>query len=90
MLTLPPPGGSGTQSGPRPAFGRNHRMPNVIEIDQELLEQARHLRQRAESLRSQAGSLTPVLGTAYRRRASELEFEAWVSEAHALWGERGR
>jgi hypothetical protein len=55
-------------------------MRDVIEIDRELLDQARHLRQRAESLRAQAPALTDALGTAYRRRASELEFEAWVSE----------
>ena len=55
----------------------------TIEIDQALLDQARHLRQRAESLRAQAGGLSPVLATAYRRRASELEFESWVSELQA-------
>lgn len=55
-------------------------MRDVIEIDRELLDQARHLRQRAVSLRAQAPALTDMLGTAYRRRASELEFEAWVSE----------
>jgi len=52
----------------------------TIEIDQALLDQARHLRQRAESLRAQSVGLSPVLATAYRRRASELEFESWVSE----------
>ena len=41
------------------------------------------LRQRAHSLRQQALSLTTPLATAYRRRASELEFEAWVSELQA-------
>jgi len=55
-------------------------MRDVIEIDRELLDQARHLRQRADSLRTQAPALPDVLATAYRRRASELEFEAWVSE----------
>ena len=55
-------------------------MNYTIEIDRALLDQARHLRQRADSLRSQAPTLSPLLGTAYRRRASELEFEAWVSE----------
>jgi len=52
----------------------------TIEIDQALLDQARYLRQRAESLRVQAAALSPVLASAYRRRASELEFESWVSE----------
>ena len=55
-------------------------MRDVIEIDRELLDQARHLRQRADSLRAQSPTLPDVLATAYRRRASELEFEAWVSE----------
>jgi len=55
-------------------------MHDTIEIDHELLELAHHLRQRAESLRGQAPTLGSVLATAYRRRASELEFEAWVSE----------
>jgi hypothetical protein len=55
-------------------------MRDALEIDRELLDQARHLRQRADSLRTQAPALTDLLGSAYRRRASELEFEAWVSE----------
>jgi hypothetical protein len=33
---------------------------------------------RARSLRTQAGRLDPVLAVAYRRRASELSFEAWL------------
>jgi hypothetical protein len=55
-------------------------MRDALEIDRELLDQARQLRQRADSLRAQAPALTAMLGSAYRRRASELEFEAWVSE----------
>lgn len=58
-------------------------MRDVLEIDTELADQARTLRQRAQSLRTQAASLPDVLGTAYRRRASELEFESWVSELQA-------
>jgi CHAD domain-containing protein len=58
-------------------------MRDVLEIDAELVEQAHRLRQRAQSLRSQATSLPDVLGSAYRRRASELEFESWVSELQA-------
>jgi hypothetical protein len=53
---------------------------HTTEIDQELVAQAKLMRQRAESLRQQAPSLPDVLATAYRRRASELEFESWVSE----------
>jgi hypothetical protein len=33
---------------------------------------------RARSLRLQAGRLDPVLAVAYRRRAAELSFEAWL------------
>jgi len=58
-------------------------MPHVIEIDHELVDQAHVLRQRAHSLREQARALNRPLATAYRRRASELEFEAWVSELQA-------
>jgi hypothetical protein len=41
------------------------------------------LRERAASLRAQAGSLSKVLAGAYRRRAAELELEAWVAEVQA-------
>jgi hypothetical protein len=58
-------------------------MSNVVEIDQHLVEQSHVLRQRATSLRHQAGTLTRPLASAYRRRASELEFEAWISELQA-------
>jgi len=33
---------------------------------------------RARSLRAQAGRLDSVLAVAYRRRAAELSFEAWL------------
>ena len=58
-------------------------MSNVIQIDKHLVEQSHVLRQRATSLRHQADALTSPLATAYRRRASELEFEAWISELQA-------
>ena len=45
--------------------------------------EAQLLRHRAESLRQQAATLDEVLGTTYRRRASELEMEAWVLEIRA-------
>lgn len=38
---------------------------------------------RAGSLRAQAELLDPVLAGTYRRRASELELEAWVLEVRA-------
>ncbi len=58
-------------------------MSNVIQIDQHLVEQSHVLRKRASSLRDQADALTTPLASAYRRRASELEFEAWISELQA-------
>jgi hypothetical protein len=41
------------------------------------------LRSRAGSLRHQAEHLDDVLATTYRRRASELEMEAWILEVQA-------
>lgn len=41
-------------------------------------EDLSHLTARAHSLREQAGSLPEPLAVAYRRRASELELEAFV------------
>jgi len=49
-------------------------------VDEDLLEQAHVFRQRAASLRAQAGALDPVLAATYRRRASEIELEAFVTE----------
>ena len=40
----------------------------------------RTLRQRATHLEEAAGELHPLVATAYRRRASELQLEAWVRE----------
>lgn len=37
---------------------------------------------RAHRLRQQAASLPPVLAEAYRRRAAELELQAWLE---AVW-----
>ena len=56
------------------------RSDTIATIDQELLEQAHTLRQRATSLRAQSDAVGAVLGDTYRRRASELELEAFVSE----------
>jgi hypothetical protein len=36
---------------------------------------------RARSLRTQAGHVHPVLAAAYRRRAAELQMEAWARAA---------
>ena len=55
----------------------------IITIDSELAAHADGLRQRAESLRSQADELVEVLATTYRRRASELELEAFLTDVAA-------
>ena len=41
------------------------------------------LHDRAESLRAQAADLPDLLGVTYRRRAAELELEAWAMELRA-------
>jgi hypothetical protein len=52
-------------------------------IDVQLLDQAHSLSQRATSLRTQARGLSPVLAATYRRRASELELEAFIAEVQS-------
>jgi len=51
--------------------------------DAELVHQATVARDRAESLRVQSTALPAVLAATYRRRASELELEAFLLEATA-------
>lgn len=41
------------------------------------------LAERAQSLRDQADTLPEVLAVTYRRRAAELELEAWATELRA-------
>ncbi len=38
------------------------------------------LRQRATSLRRMSGSMNELVAQAYRRRAAELELQAWLTE----------
>jgi hypothetical protein len=52
-------------------------------VDTELVQAAKLLRERATSLRAQAEMLSMPLAAAYRRHASELELEAWISEVQA-------
>ena len=40
------------------------------------------LQARARRLRQQAAALTPLLAEAYRRRASEVDLQAWLE---AVW-----
>lgn len=56
-------------------------VPTVV--DDQLLGLAHSLSQRAASLRSQAESLPAVLADTYRRRASELELEAFIAEVQS-------
>ncbi len=49
-------------------------------VDESKLETAARLRGRARGMRSQARALDSVLAGSYRRRASELELQAWVAE----------
>jgi hypothetical protein len=57
--------------------------PAAPTVDAALLAEATQVRHRAERLRQQAAQLDDVLGMSYRRRASELEMEAWVLEIRA-------
>jgi hypothetical protein len=52
-------------------------------VHTELVQAARLLRERATSLRVQADMLSAPLASAYRRHASELELEAWITEVQA-------
>lgn len=49
-------------------------------VDATSLATAVRLRHRAQGLRTQARALEPVLASTYRRRAAELELQAWVAE----------
>ncbi|MEZ5234163.1 MAG: hypothetical protein AB7W59_02360 [Acidimicrobiia bacterium] len=42
--------------------------------------QTQVLRNRAEHLRHSAGAMHELVAQAYRRRAAELELEAWLTE----------
>jgi hypothetical protein len=57
-------------------------------VDTELVARAHELRERAEHLRTQAAAVSAttandLLATTYRRRAAELELEAWASEVRS-------
>lgn len=51
-----------------------------ISLPPEIEHRSSVLQDRAASLRSQAEGLPEVLATTYRRRAAELELEAWALE----------
>ena len=52
-------------------------------IDTELVRYAHTLHSRAESLRNQSLTVDAVLAPTFRRRAAELELEAWATEVRA-------
>jgi hypothetical protein len=66
--------------------GSNDRGRYIMQtqlVDTGLVQAATLLRERAASLRAQAAMLTAPLAAAYRRHASELELEAWITEVQA-------
>ena len=52
----------------------------TVAVDTELLTQAASIRRRASTLRQEADQLDEFVATSFRRRAAELELEAWVLE----------
>ena len=54
-----------------------------IEVPAEIAHRAAQLNQRADSLRAQADDLPELLARTYRRRAAELDLEAWALEVRA-------
>jgi hypothetical protein len=54
----------------------NREMTAVVDADE--LATAQALSDRAAALRNQAAAFDEVLATTYRRRAAELDLEAWV------------
>jgi hypothetical protein len=58
-----------------------------IVLPSEITHHVNVLHQRAASLRAQAESLPELQATTYRRRAAELELEAWAIEVRSGAGE---
>lgn len=54
-----------------------------IEVPAEISHRVAHLTQRADSLRAQAADLPELLAQTYRRRAAELDLEAWALEVRS-------
>lgn len=56
----------------------------TISIDEAMVAEAAQMRRRAEALRHEAiGVDNELVARSFRRRASELELEAWVLEVRA-------
>jgi hypothetical protein len=58
-------------------------MSTALLVDDDLVTQATTFRSRAEALRREADGLNEVAATAFRRRAAELELEAWILEVQS-------
>jgi hypothetical protein len=57
---------------------------SVVTVDQALVAEATAMRRRAAGLRHEAdGVANDLVARSFRRRASELELEAWVLEVRA-------
>jgi hypothetical protein len=54
-----------------------------VTLPTEVTHRTTVLNERAASLRAQADGLPELLAQTYRRRASELELEAWATELRA-------
>jgi hypothetical protein len=53
------------------------------DVDLDMIERAEALRDRAEHLRQQSDEMSDVLASTFRRRAAELELEAWLNEVRS-------
>jgi hypothetical protein len=53
----------------------------------DIIQKTSALSRRADSLRGQARGLRPLVAQAFRRRASELELEAWAIKARSCGAE---
>jgi hypothetical protein len=62
-------------------MGTTQEDPVAVECPPDITHHTTGLARRAGSLRAQARGLGPFVAQAYRRRASELELEAWAIKA---------
>jgi hypothetical protein len=57
---------------------------HTIQIDETMVAEAAQMRRRAEGLRHESTEVdNELVARSFRRRASELELEAWVLEVRA-------
>lgn len=58
-------------------------VPTTGRVDTALVARAHQLREHAADLRNEANGFDEILATTYRRRAAELELEAWATEVRS-------